>query len=105
MIRIIKSLLKNQTIKYFSQNKSIMKCDNCKKDQTWLIFIGSSFVCPRCVQKHKIMGLIFRTNTNVFKRILKKLKPKNYQEYLKLERKQIEPVIDFKKYGIRLKNC
>lgn len=80
-----------------------MKCDNCTKEETWLEMIGSDFLCRTCLQKHKIMGLIFRTHADVFKKIVKKLKIKNYEEYMKLERKQIEPVIDLRKYGIKLK--
>ena len=80
-----------------------MKCDNCKKEQTWLEMIGTNFICHRCIQKHKILGLVFRTNTEAFKKILKKLKPKNYEEYMQLKRKQIEPIVDLRKYGIKLK--
>ncbi len=80
-----------------------MKCDNCKKEETWLEMIGQNFICHKCIQKHKIMGLIFRTHVNTFKLILKKLKPKDYEEYLKLTRKQIESVTDLRKAGIYLK--
>ena len=80
-----------------------MQCDNCKKEETWLEVIGSNFICKTCVQKHRIMGLIFRTHADVFKKILKKLKPKDYTEYMQLERKDIEPIVDLRKYGIKLK--
>ncbi|MBR9691324.1 hypothetical protein GOV06_00915 [Candidatus Woesearchaeota archaeon] len=80
-----------------------MKCDNCQKEQIWLEMIGANFYCHRCIQKHKILGLVFRTNTEAFKKIMKKLKPKNYEEYIQLERKQIEPIVNLRKYGIRLK--
>lgn len=80
-----------------------MKCDNCKKEETWLEMVGAEFLCARCLQKHKIMGLIFRTHADVFKKIIKKLKVKNYEEYMALERKQIEPIVDLRKYGIKLK--
>ena len=80
-----------------------MKCDNCSKEQTWLEMIGANFYCHKCIQKHKILGLVFRTNTEAFKKIVKKLKPANYEEYMSLERKQIEPIIDLRRYGIKLK--
>ena len=80
-----------------------MECDNCKKEQIWLELIGSQFFCHKCIKKHKILGLIFRTNTDVFKKIMKKLKPKSYEEYLAITRKQIEPIVNLRKYGIRLK--
>ncbi|MBD3354973.1 hypothetical protein GF361_03230 [Candidatus Woesearchaeota archaeon] len=80
-----------------------MKCSNCKKEETWLEMIGSNFICPRCLQKHKIIGLVFRTNTKAFKRLIKKLKPKDYSEYMKITRKQVESAFDLRKYGIKLK--
>ncbi len=39
----------------------------------------------------------------MFKKIMKKLKPKDYNEYMQLDRKEIEPIVDLKKYGIKLK--
>jgi len=80
-----------------------MKCDNCGKEQTWLEMLGPNFYCHRCIQKHKLLGLVFRTNTEAFRKIIKKLKPKNYAEYMALERKQIEQVINLRKYDIKLK--
>jgi len=80
-----------------------MRCRSCGKEETWLEKIGKDFICHKCVQKHRIMGLIFRTNVSTFKQILKKLKPKSYEEYMKLERKQIESAADLKKAGIYLK--
>ena len=80
-----------------------MQCDNCKKEQTWLEQVGNNFICKNCIQKHRIMGLIFRTYADIFKKILKKLKPADYNEYMQLTRKQIEPVVDLRKYGIKLK--
>ena len=80
-----------------------MECDNCRKEQTWLEMLGPHFFCHRCIQKHKILGLVFRTNTEAFKKIIKKLKPKSYEEYLAITRKQIEEIIDLRKYDIKLK--
>lgn len=80
-----------------------MKCDNCRKEKTWLDMIGSEFICHGCIQKHKLLGLIFRTNIDVFKKIIKKLKPSNFEEYMRLDRKEIEPIVDLRKYGIKLK--
>jgi hypothetical protein len=80
-----------------------MKCDNCRKEETWFEIIGGNFYCSKCIQKHKILGLVFRTNTEAFKKIIKKLKPKTYEEYMALDRKQIESIVDLRKYGIKLK--
>ena len=49
------------------------------------------------------MGLVFRTQIDIFKGILKKLKIQNYNEMMQLERKQIENVSNLRKYGIKLK--
>lgn len=49
------------------------------------------------------MGLILRTHTNTFRYIMKKLNIKDYKELVKLERKDIESIVDLKKYGIFLK--
>jgi len=40
---------------------------------------------------------------DTFRFIIKNTKVKNYQEMMKLDRKQIEKVTDLKKYGIVLK--
>ena len=80
-----------------------MQCDSCKKELTWLEMMGANFICHKCLQKNKILGLVFRTNTEAFKKIIKKLKPKNYKEYMKITREQIESIVDLKKYGIKLK--
>ncbi len=80
-----------------------MKCDNCKKESHWLEIIGSNFICHKCINKSKIMGLILRTHTDTFKHILKKLNIQNYEALMKLEREDIENVANLKKYGIFLK--
>ena len=80
-----------------------MQCSNCKKEEIWLEVIGKDFICHRCIKKHKILGLVFKTNTEAYKKIIKKLKPKDYQGYMALERKEIEQILELKKYGIKLK--
>jgi len=80
-----------------------MKCDNCKKESQWLEIIGSSFICHKCLNKHKIIGLILRTHVNTFKYIVKKLNIANYEALMNLKREDIEKVVDLKKYGILLK--
>lgn len=49
------------------------------------------------------MGLILRTHTDTFKYIIRKLNIQNYEALMKLERKDIENIVDLKKYGISLK--
>jgi hypothetical protein len=78
-----------------------MKCDNCKKEDPWLEIIGKNFICKKCCQKHKEMGVVYRTHTETFQFLLRKIKPEDYQEYLKITRKQIEELADLKKAGIR----
>ncbi len=80
-----------------------MKCDNCQKEDNWLNMIGNELICKKCIQKHKIMGLVFRTQTDAFKKIIKKLKVQNYEEMMKLERKDIENCVNLRNYGIKLK--
>lgn len=80
-----------------------MKCDNCQKEDNWMNMIGAELICAKCIQKHKIMGLVFRTQTDAFKKIIKKLKIKNYSEMMSLERKQIEECVNLRNYGIKLK--
>ena len=80
-----------------------MNCDICKKEDPWLEMIGASIVCKRCVQKHREMGLVFRTHTDTFHFLLRKLQPKNYEEFMKITRRQIEELADLKKAGIKFK--
>lgn len=80
-----------------------MKCTNCKKENQWLEVIGSDLICKKCVNKHKIMGLIFRTHIDTFHFLLRKLTPKDYEEFMGVTRKQVENLVNLKKYGIFLK--
>lgn len=80
-----------------------MKCTNCKKEEQWLEIIGSDLICKKCINKHKIMGLIFRTHIDTFHFLLRKLTPKNYQDFMGITRKQVENLVNLKKYGIFLK--
>ena len=79
-----------------------MKCNNCGKEDAWLEMIGQDFICKKCIQKHKIMGNIFRTHMDTFQRVIKKLGVKNFQEYMAITRKQLESLVDFKKIGVKL---
>ncbi|MBD3164192.1 hypothetical protein GF323_03265 [Candidatus Woesearchaeota archaeon] len=79
-----------------------MKCDNCKKEDPWLEVIGKNFVCKRCIQKHKEMGLVYRTHINTFHFLLRKIRPESYNDYMMITRKQIESLADLKKAGIKL---
>lgn len=81
-----------------------MKCDNCQKEETWLEIIGTNYICHKCMQKNKDMGFLFRTNIEMFKRVMKKVKPKNYQDYMLILKEQIEKAVpDLSKFGIKLK--
>ena len=77
-----------------------MRCDNCKKEDQWLEIIGTNFICKKCVQKHKEMGLVYRTHIDTFHFLLRHLKPINYEDYMQINRKQIEDTADLKKAGI-----
>jgi len=80
-----------------------MKCTSCKKEDPWLEVIGSDFLCKKCINKNKLMGLIFRTHIDTFQFLLRKTEPKNYEEFMAITRKDIEKLVNLKKYGIFLK--
>jgi hypothetical protein len=80
-----------------------MKCDSCKKEDQWLEMIGQDFICHKCVNKNKIMGLILRTHIDTFRFVLRKTKAVDYKEFMGIDRKLIESLVDLKKYGIFLK--
>jgi len=80
-----------------------MKCTNCKKEDPWLEIMGVDFICKKCINKNKLMGLIFRTHIDTFHFLLRKIEPKNYDEFMKIDRKAIEKLVNLKKYGIFLK--
>ena len=80
-----------------------MKCDGCGKEETWLEAIGSNFICHKCINKHKIMGLIMRTHMDTFQFILRKLKIENYEQFMQITRKGIEDIVDLRKHKIFLK--
>ena len=80
-----------------------MKCTNCKKEDQWLEMMGSDFICKKCINKNKIMGLVYRTHIDTFHFLLRKIEPKNYQEFMEIDRKAVEKLVNLKKYGIFLK--
>jgi len=80
-----------------------MKCTNCKKEDPWLEIMGADFICKKCTNKNKLMGLIFRTHIETFHFLLRKIEPKNYEEFVGIDRKQVEKLVNLKKYGIYLK--
>lgn len=77
-----------------------MKCDNCKAESKWLEIVGKQFICHKCLAKHKLMGTILRTHQDTFTHILKKLKTKDFQEYLRITEEDIDRVAELKKHGI-----
>ena len=80
-----------------------MKCSNCRKEDQWLEVVGSDFVCKKCINKHKILSLIYRTHSDTFHFLIRKIAPKSYSEFMRITRKQIEGLVNLKKYGIFLK--
>ena len=80
-----------------------MKCENCQKEDQWLEIIGENFICKKCCCKHKEMALILRTHIDTFHFLIRNLKPKNYEEYLKITRQAIEDKADLKKAGVKFK--
>ncbi|MBR9699069.1 hypothetical protein GOV09_01270 [Candidatus Woesearchaeota archaeon] len=78
-----------------------MNCDNCKKEDPWLEIIGKNFICKRCVQQHKEMGLVYRTHIDTFHFLIRKLKPEDFEAYMDITREQIEEHADLKKAGIK----
>jgi hypothetical protein len=80
-----------------------MQCSNCRRDASWMEVIGSDFVCAKCVQKHKVMGLIYNRHLDTFRSVLKRLKTKNYAEYMAIKREELEKFVNFDKIGIKLK--
>jgi hypothetical protein len=80
-----------------------MKCSNCQKGNNWLEVIGFDFICKKCIQEHKIMGNVYRTHINTFHFILKKLNIKNYSDFRKIKREQIDKIVNLKKIGVKLK--
>ena len=80
-----------------------MKCTNCKKEDQWLEVMGSDFICKKCINKQKLMGLIYRTHIDTFHFLIRKIQPKTYQEFMDITRKQIESLVNLKKCGIFLK--
>ncbi len=80
-----------------------MKCDNCKKETRWLEIVGPKFICHKCISKNKVLGLILRTHVDTFQFIVRKLKPKNYEELMKISKEDVEKVADLKEHGILLR--
>jgi len=75
-----------------------MKCDICNKESDWLEVIGSNFVCHACIQKHNpLLGKILRTHMESFERMLKRKKPKDFEEFKHYTREDIKTVIDVSK--------
>ena len=80
-----------------------MKCTSCKKEEQWLEIIGSDLICRKCICRNKIMGLVYRTHIDTFHFLLRKIIPKTYAEFMAIDRKKVESLVNLKKYGIFLK--
>ena len=65
--------------------------------------IGVDFICRKCVNKQKIMGLIYRTHIDTFHFLIRSISPKDYGEFMEITRKKVESLVNLKKYGIFLK--
>jgi hypothetical protein len=79
-----------------------MKCSNCGKESTWTEIIGSEFICPKCVQKHSILKLVYNRHLDTFRSVLRKLKIDDYDSYMHITRDQLS-FVDFDKIGVKLK--
>jgi len=79
-----------------------MKCDHCSKKDMFLEIIGKDMICKTCVQKHRIMGNLFRTHVDTFHFVLRKLKPVDYTTYLEISRKQLDELVNFAKIGVKI---
>lgn len=77
-----------------------MKCDQCKVESSWLECIGKYFICHKCINKSKLMGLILRTHMDTFRFIVRKLKIKSYDELLAVTRVQVDEVANLSEKGI-----
>jgi len=80
-----------------------MKCTICGKEDQWLEIIGKSMACRKCVTANKEMFLVHRTHIDTFHFILRKLKPADYDAYMKISRKDIEAIANLKGADIRFK--
>jgi hypothetical protein len=80
-----------------------MKCSNCKKEDPWLEMMDKDFICKKCINKHKLMGLIYRTHIDTFHFLIRNLNIDNYEKFMKITRKEVEALVNLKKYGIFLK--
>ncbi len=80
-----------------------MLCTVCQKESRWLEIIGADFVCHNCIKRNKLMSYILKTHADTFRFIIKALKIKDYKEFLKITKEDIDKVTDLKKYGINIK--
>jgi hypothetical protein len=79
-----------------------MKCSNCHRESTWMEVIGSDFICPKCVQRHPILKLVYNRHIDTFHSVLKRLKIGNYGQYMQITRDQLG-FVNFDKIGVKLK--
>ncbi len=80
-----------------------MKCDLCKKQQTWLEMVGKDLICHDCLRKNKDMALVLRTHKDTFAFLLRKIPIHSFEDYLKITRKDIEALADLRKAGVKFK--
>jgi len=75
-----------------------MKCDNCGKEENWLEMIGGQFICHKCINKHKEMGLLLRTDLKAFQIVLKKLKIQNYDDLMNVKTEDVKKLVPLGRY-------
>ncbi|NTV23574.1 MAG: hypothetical protein HGA85_04325 [Nanoarchaeota archaeon] len=67
-----------------------MRCDVCKKDLTFLYFIGKDNVCHRCVARHTVFKEVGESEDTVMRKALRAYDIKCFDDLRKITNMQYD---------------
>ena len=67
-----------------------MKCDTCKKDLTFLYFIGRSNVCNKCIAKHTVFKEVKYSEDALMKKAMRAFDVKSFEDLQKIQESQLD---------------
>jgi hypothetical protein len=67
-----------------------MKCDSCKKELTFLYFIGKDNVCHRCIAKHTVFKEVGESEDTLLRKALRSFEIKCFDDLKKITAKQAD---------------
>ena len=67
-----------------------MKCDSCKKEITFLYFIGKDNICNKCIAKHYVFKEVSESEDTLLRKALRSFDIKCFEDLKKITADQAD---------------